>query len=225
MLVRPHLSGHPHARLHLVDDKHRLVFIGKLAQRPEELPSEVVVPPLSLDRLDDDRGDVILVLVERLFDLTDTRFLVGDDAGEVLLVQRIADCGVEHPGPRELREQVGFDRIGVRQRKRVAGTAVKRLPEVNDLPPPFFPVTMRPVLPNFPIKCRLQGVLDRQGTPLDEKSMGKRGGHRHPRESVDELRLLRGVNVRQRRLVDRDIRQFLQEGRGGEFGMVHPQGG
>jgi len=176
VLVRPHLSGHPHARLHLVDDKHRLVFIGKLAERPEELPSEVVVPPLSLNRLDDDRSDIILVLVERLFDLTDARLLVGDHAGEVLLVQRIADGGVEHPGPCELREQVGLDRVGVRERKGVTGTAVKRLPEVNDLPPPFFPVSPRPVLPNFPIKCRLQGVLDRQGTPLDEKSMGSVAG-------------------------------------------------
>ena len=123
--------------------------------------------------------------------------LLGRFGLNQVAVQRKLHCGSRDPRPVEFRVAVGLDRVGVRERKGVTGTAVKRLPEVNDLPPPFFPVPPRPVLPNFPIKCRLQGVLDRQGTPLDEKSMGERRGHRHPREGVDELRLFLGIDVRQ----------------------------
>ncbi len=71
VLVRPHLPRHADAGLDLVDDQHRLVLVGQLPERPEELAAEMVVASFSLDRLDDDRRNVVLVVAERLLDLVD----------------------------------------------------------------------------------------------------------------------------------------------------------
>ena len=59
LLPAPHRAGQSDARLDLVEDQQELVLVGERAQALEELGAEVVVAALALDRLDDQRRDVV----------------------------------------------------------------------------------------------------------------------------------------------------------------------
>jgi hypothetical protein len=65
--MRPHAAGEAHAGLHLVEDEQRLIFVREVAQRPQELGTEMIVAALGLDGLDEDAGDVVLALAIRGF--------------------------------------------------------------------------------------------------------------------------------------------------------------
>ena len=102
MLISPHLARKAHTRLHLVDDEHELVLIGERAQLLEELVPKVVVPSLTLDGLDDESRDVVLVLREGLLDLRDGFFFRFDHLSRLSLHGefnlRIADRGQSNFG-------------------------------------------------------------------------------------------------------------------------------
>ena len=67
MLPAPHRAGGAEAGLHLVEDQQRLALVGDPAQGREELAAEVVVPALALDRLEDDRGDLVYLTGKEKF--------------------------------------------------------------------------------------------------------------------------------------------------------------
>src|SRR5450830_766763 len=79
LLEGPHRAGHPHARLHLVADQEKLVFVGEAPEAAEELGPEVVVAPLALDRLDDEGGDLVSALCQGVPDLAVGLLLGGRD--------------------------------------------------------------------------------------------------------------------------------------------------
>ena len=68
MLAAPLPSGHPHAALHFVEDEEHIVLVADLAQRLEEFTPEMVVSPFPLNRLDNNRGDVVALLRQDLPD-------------------------------------------------------------------------------------------------------------------------------------------------------------
>src|SRR5258705_5359275 len=116
----------------------------------------MVVAPLALDRLEDDRGDVVRIVRERALHLRDRERLTCLDVLKTRLVERELDLRIENPGPVELREERRLLRLGrIGERERIAGASVERLLEVEDLRPALFPVAAREVLPDLPVERRL----------------------------------------------------------------------
>jgi hypothetical protein len=224
MLVRPHLSGHANAGLHFIDDQHRIIFVGKLSQHPEEFRPEVIVASLALDRLDDDRRDVVPVVMKRLLDLSDACLLVPFNLREVFDVQRKCDRGVQHARPGELREQIGFRRIGIRQRQCVPRPPVEALAEVDHLASPFFAVSLREVFPDLPVERRFQSVLHTERPAFDEERVGQVRGNSNAGERLNKLRLFRRVDIGERRLIGRNPGEFLLERGSRHFRVVQPDG-
>jgi hypothetical protein len=60
------MSGYTNAGLNFIENQKGLVFIAEVTQTPKKLRAEVVVAPFTLNRLDDDRRYVILVVDEGL---------------------------------------------------------------------------------------------------------------------------------------------------------------
>ena len=79
LLVRPRGAGRADAGLHLVEDHQRVVIVGELLHPREELGPDVVVAALALDRLGDERGDVVRVRGERALGLLQRAGLGGLD--------------------------------------------------------------------------------------------------------------------------------------------------
>ena len=94
-------TGSAESGLNLVEDEECLVLVRDPAQLPQELAAEVIVASLSLDRLDEDRGDSVGISIERRLDLRNEAASAGGRRG---LVQRIMDFRIRDAGPIERRE-------------------------------------------------------------------------------------------------------------------------
>ena len=70
--------------LHLVQDEQRIVGVHELEHGLQELRPHVVVAALALDRLGDERGDVVRVLGERPLGLLQRALLGGDHLVEMI---------------------------------------------------------------------------------------------------------------------------------------------
>ncbi len=88
---------------------------------------------------------------------------------------------------------------------------VKRLSEVDDLAPPLFLVPPFEVLLDLPVKCRFHGILNAKRAAFNKENMRQVGRHCDSLESVEEVGLFSSIDIRVRRLVDRNIRQLLKE--------------
>ena len=134
VLERPHLAGQADAGLHLVEDQQHVVLVAELADGAEELGTEVVVAALALDRLHDERGDVVLALGEELLRLLDARPLASRGVGQ-RLVGRAGNSsfGLSMRGQSNFGKYCVFVGSRVRQRQRVAGAAVEGLAQMHDL--------------------------------------------------------------------------------------------
>src|ERR1700682_1207896 len=62
LLPAPHGPGQSDPGLNLVEDEKELELVGERSQAPEELRAEMVVAALALNRLQDQRGDVVRVV-------------------------------------------------------------------------------------------------------------------------------------------------------------------
>ena len=123
VLDRPHLAGPPGARLDLVGDEQDAVLVADLAQALEEAVLGDDVAALALDRLDDDRRDLVGrgELVEQ--DLVEP-LEVLDPA-----VRRVEDARQERP------EAGVVLRLRGGQRDRAVRPAVERAEEGDDVRP------------------------------------------------------------------------------------------
>ena len=123
VLDRPHLAGATRAGLDLVGDEQDAVAIADFAQALEEAVLRDDVAAFALDRLDDDRGDLVgrSELVEQ--DLVEPAQVL-DPA-----VRRVEDA-------RQQRPEAGVV-LGLRggQRDRAVGPAVERAEEGDDVRP------------------------------------------------------------------------------------------
>ncbi len=113
VLMPPHPPCQADARLHFINDQHRIVFIGKFAKCDEELLTKLIVATLTLNRFDDDRCNVIAVINECLFDLLDSEIFFQPHLREILFVEGKTDRRIVNPGPFEFRKERRFYRISV----------------------------------------------------------------------------------------------------------------
>src|SRR2546428_10366785 len=121
----------------------------------------MVVPALALDRLDDDGGDIVLVLVEGRPDLGERERLARLHVFQIILAEREPYFRIQNAGPIELREIRSLPGIGrVGQGERVAGASVECLLEMEHLVPALLAVAAREVLADLPVEGGLERVLD-----------------------------------------------------------------
>ena len=196
------------------------MFVGESSDGSEELPAEVVVAALPLDRFEDEPGDVVRVVGERPFDLRQRPGFGGLGLGEAVGF-REPDVRVFDARPVELREVGDLDRFGVGERERVTGAPVESVPEVQD-PAPLPAPAGGQVLPHLPVERGFQRVLHRHRAPGHEEDPRQLLGNAEPGEGVHEPGHLHRVEVRVRRVVDGDPGQPAAELRVGEPGVVVP---
>ena len=123
VLDGPHLPGPTGAGLDLVGDEQAAVLVADAAQALEEAVLRDDVPALALDRLEDDRGD----LVRR-------RQLVEQDLIEPAQVLHATVRRVEDAGEQRAEPGVVL-RLGRRQRDRPVRPAVEGAEEGDDVRP------------------------------------------------------------------------------------------
>src|SRR6266481_186408 len=98
----------------------------------------MIITAFTLDRFNDDGGDVRSFAGKNLADLRLGPLLLLDDfGGPARLAERIVEARGQHARPGELGEIIGLARLGVRQTQRVAGASVERALEVEDFRAPF----------------------------------------------------------------------------------------
>ena len=115
MFTAPITSRRTHAALHLVEDEKNVVLVANLSQCLQPLAAEMVVPTLTLNRLDDDGADVDVALVDEVPDLALGLLFARNHIGFALRFrQRKIDVWTRDARPIELGEQIGLARIGIR---------------------------------------------------------------------------------------------------------------
>src|SRR5262249_61017675 len=94
----------------------------------------MVVSPLALDWLDDDRANVYVPLLDELVNLAlGFLFTLNHIGFAFRLRKRKIDARTRHAGPIKFREQIRFARIGIGQAHGVAGPPMERVPEMQNL--------------------------------------------------------------------------------------------
>src|SRR5437879_10475973 len=94
----------------------------------------MVVAPLALDRLDDNRANVDVALLDELADLALRHLFALDHVRLAFRFrQRKIDVRTRDTGPIEFRKQIRLTRIGIRQAHRITGPPVKRMLEMQNL--------------------------------------------------------------------------------------------
>ena len=186
--------------------------------------AEVVVAALALDRLHDDGGDVVGVVGEGPLDLVERLLLSGRDVPLDLRRRGEAQVRVPDARPAELREEVGLDRVGVGEREGVAGAAVERLAQVDDLLALLPGDPLGAVAAHLPVEGGLERVLDPERAAFDEEGVLHVRGLRQPPEDVDEPGVLDVVEVGERGLELRHPVQDLLEVRVLELRVIEADG-
>ncbi len=126
--------------------------------------------------------------------------------------------------PAELREEVGLDRVGVGERQGVAGAAVERLAQVDDLLALLAGDPLRAIAAHLPVEGGLERVLDPERPALDEEGVLQVRRLRQAAEDVDEPRVLDVVEVGERGLELRRPAQHRLEPRILELRVVVADG-
>ena len=126
VLEAPPLTGRAETGLDFVENQQKVLGIGEVAKLLKEFTTEMIVSTLTLNGLEEDRSNVVRVVVQSGLEFSD-RSLFGLDGGlEIRLGGWEVELGVRNPRPVELGEVLRLCRIGVGQRKRVAASAVGR---------------------------------------------------------------------------------------------------
>src|SRR2546428_7440524 len=69
MLETPIATSHSHAALHLIENQEEVVFVANLSELLQPFAAKMIVAALALDRFDDDRANVCVVLLNEIVDL------------------------------------------------------------------------------------------------------------------------------------------------------------
>src|SRR5712691_9951183 len=98
----------------------------------------MIVSTFTLDRFNDDGGDVRSFAGDNLADLRlGPLLLLHDLRGPARFGERVVEARGHHARPGELGEIIGLARFGVRQTQRIAGASVERALEVEYFRAPF----------------------------------------------------------------------------------------
>ena len=223
-LVRPEPSGNADAGLYFVEDEQCIVLVGQFLQPGEEFRTKVIIPSFSLDGFDDHGGNVVPVRHKMLPSPVERDGFAPLDFFE-MRIQRVNDFRVRDARPVEdwkVPGLVGIRRVG--ERKRVSGTSMERLLQMQHPPPEFTPAPLRPVFANLPVECRLQRILDRRRATGNKERIGQILRNRHATERPDEPGHMHGGYIRIRDFVERRLQQTLPKIHvPNEGGMVHAQ--
>jgi hypothetical protein len=150
-----------------------MISFSSVTSRRNRNSGRVVVAAFALDRLDDQRRDVgacwpIASLISR------PAVFGGDDFVHVF-VEREGDFGVGNPRPVELRVPLRLHRVGVGHRHGVAAAAVEGFAKVDHLRAELLLLAALKVLLHLPVEGSLEGVLDSEGSALDQGMLGLAG--------------------------------------------------
>src|SRR4051812_33785418 len=109
MLAAPVPASCTRAALDLVEDEEDIVLVANFAKGPQPFAAKMVVAALALNRLDDERGNVMPFALEESADL---RLGPGFAPAHVLAAQRFGEGKIQarsgHSGPGELCEVIGL---------------------------------------------------------------------------------------------------------------------
>ena len=172
----------PMPHLDFVEDEQDVVLVANAAQRLQEFAAEMVVAALTLDRLDDDGGDIRGFLREDVADLFQRQLFLLDDGLLALgRRQREIQARGDDARPGELGEIGDLARVGVRQTHRVTAAPVEGALEMDDLRAAFA-APGGEVLPDLPVHRGFESVLHGHGAAFDEEVAVQRRHAHHPRE-------------------------------------------
>src|SRR5947207_12686683 len=107
MFAAPIAAGGTHAALHFVENQQDIVFVGNRSQFLQPFAAKMIVAPLALDRLDDNRANIDIALLDELADLA-LRFLFALDYIRLALRfrKRKIDARTRDAGPIKFGEQI-----------------------------------------------------------------------------------------------------------------------
>ena len=219
MVVAPHSARRPEAGLHLVEGEIDAVAVGQLRETPEERRQGNPLAARALDRLDDDRDDLLRHQAENALDLV--QGLSRLDL--VLLHATVAVVGrkrqLEIAGAAQAVKVLGRDRIDrLGHAEGEDGATVERLVEVHEAAR-----SMAPALRVVQGDKVLHHVFDRLGAAVDGVDLQTVVAHRLRRESVEHAvvgEALWSEEVGIRDLVVRRADEALDVGGLVEAGMV-----
>ena len=195
MFARPAFAGDAHAGLNFVKDQQNVILVRDLAQQPQKLRAEMIVTALTLDRLDDDRGDIYRLGSKHLADFVLGTLFLRDDIGEAFLLrQREVQHRRADARPREFGVVQNLAWVGIRQAHCVARATVERMIEMDDFGAAFT-MTGGDVLPPLSIHGGLESVLERERAAINEKVVRQFRQRNDARERFEERSKLRRVVI------------------------------
>ena len=177
----------------------------------------MVVAALTLHGLDQDARDAVRVLFEGRFDFLAGASLFCLDVITDVAVRPEFNGGVVHPGPVKLGEQGDLVGHRVGQAHGVARAPVEGRVEVQNDQVVAVIDLIDAYLLGFPIKCHLKGVLHSEGATIDPEVVREALGGHAGGKGLDEVRHLRGVEIRVGRLVQGRELELRTE-----FLVLHP---
>src|SRR3954464_9823474 len=116
MLRAPFSPGRSHSTLHFIKNKEHLILVAKTAESLEPFPAKMVVAAFTLNRFDDDGGNIDAAFSNELHDLL-LRFLFSLDyfIESICFGKCEVDAGGGNTRPIEFGEEVRLPRIGIGQ--------------------------------------------------------------------------------------------------------------
>src|SRR5437016_7298703 len=111
MFATPVTAGGAHAALHFVENQQDIVFVGNISQLLQPFTAKMIVASFALDRLDNNRANVDVALLNEITDLAlGFLFPLNHVRLAFRFRQRKIDGWTRNAGPIEFREQIRLTR-------------------------------------------------------------------------------------------------------------------
>ena len=111
VLMSPHLARGSQSGLDFIVDQEDLVLVTNLAQRPVKLGAKMIVSAFSLDRFQDQTGDIVNVSFDSGPDLPHRLLLQRLDLLQISTLQGKPALRIDDSRPVELRKILGLTQI------------------------------------------------------------------------------------------------------------------
>src|SRR4051794_16294329 len=162
MFTAPILAGDSHTTLDFIEDQEDIILVADLSQQLEKLAAEMIVAALTLNRLDDDRGNINSLLIDDVADsLLSNPFLFHDGFKALSWRERKIEVWRRDTRPGELREVSDLAWIGIGEAHGISASAMKCAFEMDDLCAAFAAASGQ-VFSYLPIHRSFKRILDRE---------------------------------------------------------------